>query len=211
VPSLWEHEAVTYQKRQQILGCLIDHIVVTADRKRVDATIVWKAGARTPLVVWRERNHEHLLRELREQQLTIAEMRAHLTTGRTSTGQIINIGESTIRRALKKLGLQAPRYTASRLSVRQTAAELYAQGQSLASIAQYFNEQGFETPSGRPWTHCMVQLLIRRSAKDESNDSLHRNQSRMRVHGDSAVNKWHLSLTRRTSGKEAASDGRQKV
>src|ERR1043165_9952198 len=49
VPSLWEHEAVTYQERQQILGCLIDHIVVTADRKRVDATIVWKAGAGTPL------------------------------------------------------------------------------------------------------------------------------------------------------------------
>ena len=54
------------------------------------------------------------------------------------------------------------------------AAELHAEGRSSKSVAQYFNDQGFASASGKSWTHSMVQNLLTRSAKAESNDSLHR-------------------------------------
>ena len=44
VPSLWHHPAVTHQERKEILRCLIDHIVVTATKEKIDATILWKSG-----------------------------------------------------------------------------------------------------------------------------------------------------------------------
>ena len=71
-----QHEAMSHQERKEIVRCLIDHIVVTAEKERVDATIVWKSGAETPVFVWRARSRHHLIRELYEQQLTVAEIRS---------------------------------------------------------------------------------------------------------------------------------------
>ena len=161
LPALWEHEAMSHQERKEILRCLIDHIVVTAGKERVDATIVWKSGAESPVFVWRARSRHHLIRELHEQQLTVAEIRAHLSAGKTSTGQSINISEGGVRISLQRMGLKAARYSASRLAVRRKAAELHAEGRSLTSIAQYFNDQRVATPSGKSWTHFMVQNLLR--------------------------------------------------
>jgi hypothetical protein len=64
VPPLFQHELVTHQEKKEIVRCLIDHIVVTADKERIDATIVWKSGAKTPVFVWRARSRHHLIREL---------------------------------------------------------------------------------------------------------------------------------------------------
>lgn len=65
VPALWQHELMSHQERKEILRCLIDHIVVMAEKERVDATIVWKSGAKSPVFVWRPRSRHYLIRELR--------------------------------------------------------------------------------------------------------------------------------------------------
>jgi DNA invertase Pin-like site-specific DNA recombinase len=176
VASLWEHEAVTYSDRQQILRCLIDQIVVTANRERVDATIVWKARSRTSLVVWRGRSRHHLIRELHEQQLTVSEIRAHLAAGKTSTGQSADLTEGAIQKSLQRMAVKANKYSASRLAVRRKAAELHAEGKSYRSVAQYFNDQGFASASGKSWTHFMVNnLLHAKGLKQEPLENIVRN------------------------------------
>jgi hypothetical protein len=175
VPALFQHEPVTHQEKKEIVRCLIDHIVVTADKERIDATIVWKSGAKTPVFVWRARSRHHLIRELYAQQLTASEIREHLAAGKTSTGQSINMSVGGIQLSLRKMGLSAAKHTASHLAVRLKAAELDREGQSLDAIARYFNEQGFKSLSGKPWTHFMVDHLIRANRqKQESLENIHR-------------------------------------
>jgi hypothetical protein len=174
VPSLWRHEAITYQERQQILRCLIDHIIVAATKERVDATIVWKSGGQTPVVVWRARSR-HLIRELYAQQLTPVEIKEYLAAGKTSSGQIINIGVAGIQKSLHRMGLKPAKRSASYLSVRRKAADLDREGQSLEAIARYFNKQGFASPSGKSWSHFMVEHLLRANGeKQEPLENIHR-------------------------------------
>src|SRR5262245_31303741 len=47
VPALFQHELVTHQEKKEIVRCLIDHIVVMADKERIDATIVWRSEEHT--------------------------------------------------------------------------------------------------------------------------------------------------------------------
>jgi Recombinase len=63
----------------------------------------------------------------------------------------------------------------SRLSAKQTAAELDREGQSLDAIARHLNEQGFKSLSGKPWTHFMVEHLLRANGnKQEPLENIHR-------------------------------------
>jgi DNA invertase Pin-like site-specific DNA recombinase len=175
VPALFQHELVTHQERKEIVRCLIDHIVVMADKERIDATIVWKSGAKTAVFVWRARSHHHLIRELHAQQLTASEIRELLAAGKTSTGQSINMSVAGIQLSLRKKGLAAAKYSVSYVAVRRKAAELDREGQSLDAIARHFNDQGFKSPSGKPWTHFMVEHLIRANGqKQESLENIHR-------------------------------------
>jgi Recombinase len=175
VPPLFQHELVTHQEKKEIVRSLIDHIVVTADKERIDATIVWKSGAKTAVFVWRARSRHHLIRELHAQQLTASEIRERLAAGKTSTGQSINMSVAGIQLSLRKMGLTAAKHTASHLAVRRKAAELDREGQSLDAIARHFNEQGLKGPSGKPWTHFMVEHLIRANGqKQESLENIHR-------------------------------------
>jgi hypothetical protein len=86
VPALWHHDAITHQDRKEILRCLIDHIVVTANKQRIEATIVWKAGGQTPVFVWRARSRHHLIRELHAEQLRAPEIKERLATGKNVHG-----------------------------------------------------------------------------------------------------------------------------
>ena len=175
VPALFQHELVTHQEKKEIVRCLIDHIVVTADNERIDATVVWKSGAKTPVFVWRARSRHHLIRELHAQQLTASEIKERLAAGKTSTGQLINMSVGAIQLSLRKMGLSAAKHSASHLAVRRKAAALDLEGQSLDAIARHFNEQGLKSPSGKPWTHFMVEHLIRASGqKRESLENIHR-------------------------------------
>jgi len=73
------------------------------------------------------------------------------------------------------MGLTAAKHTAGHVAVRRKAAELDREGQSLDAIARHFNEQGFKSPSGKPWTHFMVEHLIRANGqKQESLENIHR-------------------------------------
>ena len=53
LPGLWHHPVVTHQERKEILRCLIDHVMVTATKERIDAIIVWNNGETTPIAIWR--------------------------------------------------------------------------------------------------------------------------------------------------------------
>jgi DNA invertase Pin-like site-specific DNA recombinase len=161
VPGLWHHPEVSHQERKEIVRCVIDHIVVTATKERIDATIVWKSGAQTPIVIWRDVGRYHLIKELHAQKLTVFEIREHLASGKTSTGQRVKITVGTLYEILRKLGLKPNRFSAEYLFLRDKALELICHGHSVDSITEHFNEQGFTSASGKAWTRDMVYGLLR--------------------------------------------------
>ena len=165
VPALWHHPLVTHQERKELLRCVIDHIVVSATKERIDATIFWKTGAQTPVVLWRGIGRYTLIRELHAQGLTVSEIKEHLAAGKTSTGQKMNITVGRLYDVLRELGLKPNRFSAEYLKLRQTAWELHEGGQSTDSIAEHFNKQGFKSASGTPWTQSMVYGLLRARGK----------------------------------------------
>jgi len=175
VPKLWNHPEVTHQERKEILRCIIEHILIQTSGERIDAVIVWKTGARTPLFVWRPVAHHHLIRELHAKHLTNREIKEHLAAGKTSTGQVVMLGLGRISLTLKKMGLKKHKYTAVYIPLGQEAAELQREGRSYEWIARYFNEQAFPSPSGKPWTRVMVKWLRHKvERQSESLEELHR-------------------------------------
>jgi DNA invertase Pin-like site-specific DNA recombinase len=175
VPALWHHPAVTNQERKEILRCIIDHIVVGATKERIDATIFWKSGSQTPLSMWRGLGRQNLIRELHAQNLTTLQIKEHLAAGKTSTGQRINMSLGRLHVILRTLRLKPKRHSADYASLQQKAAELNREGRTSDWIAQHFNEQGFASASGKPWTCYMVYWLLHTMAdKPESLETVHR-------------------------------------
>jgi hypothetical protein len=87
VPALWHHPLIAHQERKELLRCVIDHIVVSATKERIDATIFWKTGAQTPIVLWRGIGRYTLIRELHDQALTVFEIKEHLAAGKRQTAR----------------------------------------------------------------------------------------------------------------------------
>jgi hypothetical protein len=174
VPALWQDEAVTEEERKQILRHLIDHILITATKERIDATIVWKNGEKTSVFVWRAFHRRNLVLELHNQNLTPQEIKEHLAAGKTSTGQILNLGVARIQLILLRMGFKPLRHPVSYFVAREKAAELHREGRSLEWIAQHFKQQGFVSASRKPWTAAMVgYLLYTVGHKSEPLDELH--------------------------------------
>lgn len=149
--------------------------MVSATHERIDAIIVWKTGSQTPLALWRGAARKNLVGELHTQGLTVSEIQKRLATGRTSTGQIINMGTKPIYETLHKFGFKPSRYSASYLSLRQEAADLNREGRSLDWIAQHFNERGLVSASGKPWAASLIAGLLRTIGKKaESFENIHR-------------------------------------
>jgi hypothetical protein len=66
---------------------------------------------------------------------------------------------------LQKLGLKPNRFSAEYLALRKQAIEFNRDGRSIDWIAEHFNEQGFKSASGTPWTRNMVYGLIRATGR----------------------------------------------
>src|SRR5262249_33642402 len=144
--------------------------------ERIDATILWKSGEKTPFVMWRGTGCYNLIRELHAQQLTVFEIKDHLATGKTSTGQAVKITVGRLYMILEKLGLKPNRFSADHLALRQQAVEFNRDGRPVEWIAEHFNEQGFKRASGTRWTRDMVYGLIRAAGrKPHRLEDLHRN------------------------------------
>ena len=165
VPGLWHHPVVTNQERKQILRCVIDHIVVTATKEKINATICWKSGHETPLAIWRGIGVYNLIRELHAEGLTVFEIHECLAIGKTSNDQAVTINLGSLYRIFRKLGLKPNRFSAEYLALRQKALTLNRQGQSIDRIAEYFNQQGFKSASGTRWTQNMVYGLLKAQGK----------------------------------------------
>ena len=165
VPALWHHPAVTHQERKEILRCLIDRVVVSATKERIDATIYWKSGQTTSILLWRDTGRYNLVRELHQQGLTVFEIQEYLAAGKTSNGQVVNITIGRLYMILRKLRLSPIRFSATYLGLRQKALAMNRDGQSLEAIAEQFNAQGFKSDSGKPWTYEMVHNLLRAEGK----------------------------------------------
>ncbi len=175
VPTLWHDPAVTNQERKEILRCVIDHVVVTASKERIDATIIWKSGKPTPIAILRPSARDKLICELHAQKLTVLEIIEHLAAGKTSTGEIVNITRDGLYNVLGKFHLKAHRVSRYR-SLRPEADELNRAGRSLEWIAQYFDRQSVASASGKSWTPSMVKELLRRTRdKAETLENIHRN------------------------------------
>jgi hypothetical protein len=175
VPELWNHPAMTHQERKEILRCLIDHIVVAATKDKIEGTIFWKAGAQTSFLIWRGAGVLNLIRELHAQKLTTREIQQHLAAGNTSTGQVVKLCMNTLCEKLNALGLKPAHLSADYLALAQKACELRREGLSPASIAEHFNDQGFATISGKPWSDSTIKMLLRAvGRKDQSLNALHR-------------------------------------
>jgi DNA invertase Pin-like site-specific DNA recombinase len=156
VPALWHNPLVTHKERKEILRTLIDYIVVAATKERIDATIFWKSGSQTPFSIWHGVGWYNLIRELHSQKLTAFEIRDHLAAGKTTTGQAVKISLSRLYLIMHKIGLKQNRFPAPYLLLAQKVDELYREGRTLVWIAQHFNEQGFKSKSGNPWSRSMV-------------------------------------------------------
>jgi hypothetical protein len=165
LPGLWHHSVVTNQERKEILRTLIDHVIVSATKERIDATIVWNNGETTSIAIWRGAGRYNLLRELHAQGLTVFQIKEHLAAGKTSNGQKINITVGRLYDVLHELGLKPNRFTVDYLPLKKRALELNREGQSLKSIARQFNEEGIKSASGKPWTDQTVYGLVRRYFK----------------------------------------------
>ena len=165
VPGLWHHSVVTHQERKEILRCLIDHVMVSATKERIDATIVWNNGKTTPIAIWRGIGCYNLIRELHAHGLTVFEIQDYLAAGKTSTGQKVDITVGRLYTILRKLKLKPNRFTVDYLKLKRRALELNREGKSLESIAHQFEEEGIKSASGKPWTDQMVYGLVRRCFK----------------------------------------------
>lgn len=165
LPGLWHHPVVTNQERKEILRCLIDHVMVIATKERIDAIILWNNGERTPIAIWRGTGCYRLVQELHAQKLTVSQIQEDLASGKTSTGQKVEITEGRLYIILRKLGLKPNRFTVDYLSLKKKALELNREGQSLTAIASQFNQEGFKSASGKAWTEEMVYGLVRRYFK----------------------------------------------
>ena len=126
------------------------------------------------MYVWRRSGWHYLIRELHAKQLTISEIKEHLAAGKTSTGQVVNLGLGQLGKKLHAMGLKASRFSADYLSLRQEAAALYREGRSLDWIARDFIKKRYVSASGKPWTAGMVTGHLRAlNVKSESLDSIH--------------------------------------
>ena len=161
VPAIWHHPLVTHQERKGILRCLINRVVVSATKERIAATIYWKSGQTTSILLWRDKGRYNLVRELLQQGLTVFEIQEHLAAGKTSNGQVVNITIGRLYMILRKLGLRPIRFSATYIGLRQKALTMNRDGQSLEAIAEQFNAQDFKSDSGKPWTYEMVHNLLR--------------------------------------------------
>ncbi len=86
------------------------------------------------------------------------------------------LGLGRIALILKKMGLKKHRYTAAYIPLGQQAANLQREGRSYDWIAQCFNEQAFPSPSGKPWSHCMVEWLLQGNSRRARARALKLNQ-----------------------------------
>jgi len=86
IPELWNHPAVTNQDKKEILRCVIDHVLVSTDKKKIDAKIVWQSGTETSFSIWQRGNWGSLIGELHAQKLTASEIQEHLAAGKTFYG-----------------------------------------------------------------------------------------------------------------------------
>ena len=139
--------------------------MVAATKERIDATIFWKSGAQTPILIWRDIGRYNLVRELHAKKLTVFEIKEHLAAGKTSTGQKVNITVGRLYDILRKLGLTSNRFSGDYLSLREKALLLNRQGHSVDWITENFNERGFKSASGKPWTRDMIYGLLRAQGK----------------------------------------------
>jgi DNA invertase Pin-like site-specific DNA recombinase len=165
VPGLWNHPTVTHQERKDILRCLIDRIVVSATKERIDATIYWKSGSTMPILIWRDTGRYNLVRELHYQGLTVFEIQEQLAAGKTSNGQHLTITIGRLYMILRKLGLKPNRFSTEYLALRGKALALNREGRSLYWIAEHFNKQGYRSASGTSWTRDMIYGLLRAQGK----------------------------------------------
>src|SRR5439155_25546121 len=97
--------------------------------------------------------------------------------GKTSTGQVMNIGLGRLYLILQKLGLKPTphQFSARYLSVRQKAVDLNREGRPLDWISQCFNDQGIISPSGKPWTRLLVYNMLKSiGEKPASFEEIHR-------------------------------------
>jgi DNA invertase Pin-like site-specific DNA recombinase len=119
VPALWHHPLITHRERKALLRCVIDHVVVSATSERIDATIFWKTGVETAVVLWRGIGRYALIRDLNAQGLTVVEIQEHLAAGKTSTGQKVKITVGRLYMILQKLGLKPNRFSVDYLSLKK--------------------------------------------------------------------------------------------
>jgi hypothetical protein len=131
---------------------MIDKVLVTVTKERIDATIFWKSGKQTSFSQWRRDGRHYLIRELHAQKLTVQEIKAHLASGKTSTGQVVNFTLGRIYMLLRNMDLKPHRYSTGYLSALQKAAELHREGKSFDWIAKQLNKEGLPSRSGKPWT-----------------------------------------------------------
>lgn len=174
IPSLWRDPTVTHRERQEMLRCLIDHVVVDRTETAIEATIHWVDGTTSALKVWRRGKVRELVRQCHAEGMTARQIRDRLGVGDRETNQRWQYTVTHIYQILKRLGL-AP--NSRRTAMKKMSAEidvLSVRGLTLAEIAAHLNGSGYRTSRGGNWTPNAVRYRMSARNRSREREQLHR-------------------------------------
>jgi DNA invertase Pin-like site-specific DNA recombinase len=159
IPQLWN--LATNEERKDVLRLAVEKIAVQATRELVEATIHWSGGQPHSFKMYKRRGRYNLIRELHVQGHSATEIMERLAAGKTSTGQKWKITESMVYSMLRKLRLDAHRFSSAYRSARQTAFELYDRYQDLERTAAELNKLGLRTLFDEDWTPKILRRVLK--------------------------------------------------
>jgi DNA invertase Pin-like site-specific DNA recombinase len=161
VPAVWRHPKVTPRDRKELLRCLIKRVLVSTSDDRVDGTIVWHSGARTPFYLHRRAGVYELVKRLHTEGRTVREIQQWLAAGDPDTGQQWHYVRKHIYVIHETLGLRPNERRAYRADVLEQVRRLHDQGLRARAVADKLNASGLTTPLGRPWTKDSVRHALK--------------------------------------------------
>ncbi len=159
IPQLWN--LATNQERKDVLRLAVENIAVQATRELVEATIHWKGGQQELFKMYKRRGRYNLIKELHAQGYNAKEIMERLAEGNTSTKQKWKITESMVYVMLRKLKLDAHRFSSTYRFARQTAIELYEQCQNFEQTAADLNKRELKSLFDEDWTPKILRRVLK--------------------------------------------------
>ncbi len=161
IPKFWHHPKLTNKERKELLRCLIDKVIISASRERLDLTICWESGREDSFHLWRRAGYYRMIEELNNEGFNVHEIQQRLGQGLTSTGQRWRVTIDTLYAVMKKHGLRPNKFPLKLREAKKVAREVYEKGLTLKQIADELNRMGYRSLLGKNFTSKAAFRLLR--------------------------------------------------